>query len=110
MNRKQQKAIHQYAARFRKGMLGKQPSDGWCYCLCTALQGALSFEFQQDTELLLLDFPRTNHVVLRLEENLILDPTADQFPETRQAGVYLGPMLHVYRRWMEEYHESRKAA
>ena len=84
------------ALAFRKGIIGKKESDGWCACVSWPLQAWLRF-LGVASESVEVDLGRTNHVFLKLADGRILDPTADQFGGPK---VYLGPPLR--------YHQNQK--
>ena len=81
------------ARSFRKGILGKRPSDMMCFAVCAPLQAYLAI-FGVELELVEADFGRVNHVWLALSDGRILDPTADQFGI--KPAVYLGPIPSAY--------------
>lgn len=87
------------ARDFRAGLLRGQASALMCFAVSAPLQGLLSAVYGVETELVELDFPDCNHVVLRLSDGRILDATADQFG---LAPVYLGDVPPLYRGWMGE--------
>lgn len=88
---------------FRAGLLDGKPPEDMCYVICHPLQCLLSAS-GVDTDLLEVMVPehitqigcKANHFVLRLTDGRILDPTADQFPETGFPDVYLGPIPDFY--------------
>ena len=85
---------------FRDGLLGDLLPDGRCAMVCWPLAAFLQAAFDLQAEPEELRFPEggalgfSNHVVLRLPDGRILDPTADQFG---LAPVYLGQMPDLYR-------------
>lgn len=84
---------------FRKGVLGKEPSDRMCFAVCAPLQGFLSI-LGYDTQLVEGDFGRTNHFWLKLPDGSIIDPTADQFRKpdgSPMPKVYIGELPAWYR-------------
>ena len=90
---------------FRKGMLGKNPPKGRCFMVCLALHGYLGV-MGICSELVVIDLETpntyTNHSFLRLPDKRILDPTADQFPESGLPAVYLGELPALYLEWMKQ--------
>ena len=91
--------IRQIATEFREGLLNGKPTPGLCFAVCAPLAGYLDFAERLQTKLIEVDFPHTNHVWIELDENTILDPTADQFG---LAPVYIGPVPDQYLKWMRE--------
>lgn len=94
--------LRQTALSFRNGLLGKRDSGMMCMAVCYPLQGFLSM-LGVETKIEELDFGKTNHVILRLQDGRILDPTADQFsgPTIKLPKVYVGPMPEIYQRWIK---------
>src|SRR5208337_1185750 len=80
-------------AEFRKGILGKRPSTNMCFVVSAPLQGYLHACCGVDCELESGMIGDYEHFWLRLQNGLILDPTADQFmtPEgDKMPEVYVG--------------------
>lgn len=98
------------AARdFRRGVIGRRSSRLMCFAVCAPLETLLALG-GVEVRLEELQFVEVNHVVLRLGDGRILDPTADQFG---LEPVYLGPMPTRYEQMQAEYHhlaERLKAA
>lgn len=95
------KQLVRFAADFREGVLDGASSSQRCFIVCWPLSGLLALHEVTCTleELCFYVGPATsNHVVLRLEDGRILDPTADQYG---LEPVYLGPMPVQYLAWME---------
>ena len=100
--------LRRIAREFRAGILGEQPSDLMCLAVCAPLQSFLSSLYEFNTKLEEVQFPRSNHFWLRLEDGRILDPTADQFSgDLKLPKVYLGDVPAVYRRWILESQSPR---
>lgn len=86
------------ARDFRQGMLGTNSPGFMCRAVCLPLLSLLSF---LGTELQAIECDvdcgdyGVYHTCLKLPDNRILDPTADQFP-LGLPSVYLGPMPKEY--------------
>jgi len=86
-----------FVAEFRAGLLGGASARGMCAVVCwplVSLLAAVGVEAELE-DLDWSDAPRglLNHVIIRLADGRVLDPTADQFG---LASVYLGPMPEIY--------------
>jgi hypothetical protein len=91
------RALVKAAREFRDGILGGRSSRGMCVAVCWPLESLLGLS-EVEAAVERLDFPNglcgaLNHVVLRLADGRVLDPTADQFG---LEPVYLGPMPDLY--------------
>jgi hypothetical protein len=86
------------AKDFRDGMLDGDSSEFMCRAVCLPLAGFFSF-LGVDLEVIECDVDCGDygvyHTCLRLPDQRILDPTADQFP-LGLPPVYLGPMPKQY--------------
>ena len=90
--------LKQIAKRFRSGLLKDREGDMMCGMVCYPLHSYLNFLGEHVTlEEVSLKF--SNHVFLRLESGLVLDPTADQFGQSK---VYLGKELWFHRNYCKE--------
>lgn len=89
------KQLIRVARDFRDGILGGRSSHLMCFAIAAPLQGFLSAVYGVESTLEEIDFGDMNHVWLRLSDNRILDPTADQF--SGMPPVYLGDIPEPYR-------------
>lgn len=93
--------LKSFTRSFRKGMIGKMESRGWCAKISWALQGYLSFALQIKSEVHVSQVGRWNHVYLVLADGRVLDATADQFNEEgkrkKYPQIYLGEPLEIHK-------------
>ena len=80
--------IKEFAKEFKRGVLGENSSELMCFVVCAPLESLLELNGVK-CSLKELSFPDSNHFVIQLENENILDPTADQFGLN---DVYVGPM------------------
>lgn len=82
----------EFAAEFRKGVLGGHSSEWMCFAISAPLQSLLCLH-GIETEMMESDLGVCNHMYLRLQDGRVLDPTADQFNwcnREKMPPVYLG--------------------
>jgi hypothetical protein len=104
MKKPTDKQLLKIATEFRKGMLGKDSSRGYCGMVCFALQGYLN-AMGIKTTLYEGDWGEGNHIWMVLEDGRVLDPTIDQYNyiTPKYPMVHLGEPLdahqggHLYR-------------
>lgn len=98
-------SLKQIVTSFRKGILNGRSSELMCMAVCLPLQGYLSM-LGYNTKLVEADFESpygsVNHVWLEMDDETIIDPTADQFSGKwmKLPKVYIGKIPEVYKRWM----------
>jgi len=92
------KRLLKYVRAFRRGLLGKRPSNWACAMVCITLAPLLEMQGVR-VALVETDLGEMNHVWLRLSDGRALDPTADQFNELFSWSlppVYLGAPLTIH--------------
>lgn len=79
---------------FRNGILGRRSSRDACFIICYPLQGYLSAAEGVSTELCEVWYGGAHHhCVLKTSDDVIIDPTIDQFEvQKKPFSVYVGPM------------------
>jgi len=92
------KQLVKFASQFRKGMLGKNPSQWMCFAVSAPLQALLQ---THGIEAILteVDLGECNHIFLTLPDGRVLDPTADQFnwcSKDPLPPVYLGEPCAIH--------------
>ncbi len=89
------KELLSIASGFRKGVLDKRISTGWCYAISASLIGYLEFCGYQ-CELVKGYVGDYGHYWIDLLDGRILDPTADQFGDS-MPKVYIGIKPQNYK-------------
>ncbi len=84
--------LRRIVTEFRGGILNGRPSALMCFAVCFPLQGYLS-AIGVETECMEMQMAEVNHVVLKMADGRIIDPTADQFG---LEPVYIGRMPIEY--------------
>ena len=93
------KQIIEFAASFRKGILGKRSSEWMCAAVSWPLVTLLNMSGVK-CEAVESDLGHCNHIWIRLADGRALDPTADQFNAItpgKYPPVYLGEPLDIHR-------------
>ena len=88
-----------FSASFREGILDGGQSEMMCFAVAAPLSTLLHLHGVENN-LMKSDLGERNHFWLRLSDGRALDPTADQFNDSRfppMPPVYLGPptALHL---------------
>jgi hypothetical protein len=101
-----QTKLHKIVSEFTKGLLGKKKSKGMCYTVCVALQGYLEM-CGYKTEIIEGEIEAGEniyqHFWLKLGNQTIIDPTADQFNELekeKMPRIFIGKQPIWY--WQKE--------
>jgi hypothetical protein len=86
------------AREFRNGLLGTGSSERMCLVVCAPLAGYLHF-LGEAVEVVEGKTDGVQHCWIRLPDDTILDPTADQFSTTDQPmpEIYIGKQPRWYR-------------
>lgn len=92
-----------FAREFRDGILDGRDSSQMCAAVCWPLASLLATQGVRPVKVEEMLFQEggpagvSNHVIIRLPDGRILDPTADQFG---LEPVYLGELPELYTAWM----------
>lgn len=84
---------------FRRGILARRRSNGYCWAVSASLEGYLSF-LGHDCELTEGRIGDYAHFWITLSDGRIVDPTADQFATpkgVKMPKVYIGAKPRWYR-------------
>ncbi len=93
------KQILKYVTNFRKGVLGKMPSNYMCFAVCSPLHSMLSLMdiscqlIQGEVETEKFTY---GHYWIELSDGMIIDPTADQLEGLNLPPVYMGELPKQY--------------
>lgn len=99
MKIKEQIKLKKIVEEFRGGLLDHRPSGSMCFMVSSALAGYLSFS-GYDCKLTKGYVGECEHFWLTLPDGIIIDPTADQFPQPTgddMPKVYIGEKPDWYR-------------
>lgn|SRR3990167_6167624 len=89
------KNLRIFCLEFRKGMINRMSADGKCAMISWALQGYLNYAHGLKT----MVYENKYHVWLVMEDELVLDCTADQFnnKKTKYPKIYIGKPLKIHK-------------
>lgn len=82
--------LQEIALEFRRGMLGRRRSNGYCWMICQPLATYLSM-CGHEVKVVEGFVGKEPHTWLELSDGRILDPTGDQFNP-------LGPKVYIGKR------------
>lgn len=98
-----ERSLRNLVEGFRRGILSRRKSEGFCWAICAPLEGCLRF-LGHDCELtegIVNDGgERDEHFWITLSDGRIIDPTADQFRKPdgkRMPKIYIGKKPSWYR-------------